>query len=282
MPSPKDGKQKSRQAAQFVQKDQGGQHEADSRGHQILREAIQVCQSPLDDDRKELGESTEISSQRDRQITLLSDWATEKGLWISQKLPAELKDAGTREHLLFDLEEEPDRIFKITKCPGFGIQPAIRSGAIKRGADIRYWFEDRDATPLEYLQRLLLIDQDLTKHLSRTQYPIINRLEGFVRSRGNLQIVTSQPIFVGEPATVLEIKAWFESQGFQYVKAWTWFRANDGLVVFDALGDNVMKCDGIMVPFDTIPLIATGNMADALHAAMSRLADQVAKRTARK
>lgn len=136
---------------------------------------------------------------------------------------------------------------------------------------MRYWFEDRPATPLEYFQRLLLSNTHLMHELERADYPVLNRLEGFVHVRGQLQAVTSQPVFIGVPATPPQIAAWFRDRGFQYLRAWTWFRPADGLAVFDAYMDNMMDSDGLLVPFDVIPLLAEGALLESLHAAVARL-----------
>ena len=38
--------------------------------------------------------------------------------------------------------------------------------------------------------------------------------------------------------------------------------------------DNVMDCDNELVPFDVIPILATGPLLESLHAAVARLDSQ--------
>lgn len=181
-------------------------------------------------------------------------------------------DTGTREHNLFRHESDPSRIYKITKGSGWGVFPA--SLATTRHKPVRYWFEDRPATPLEYFERTLLSNTHMLHELDRADYPVLNRLEGFVHSHGRLQAVTSQPVFDGSPATPADMALWFIHRGFHFIRSWAWFRPADGLAVFDAYMDNVMDCDNELVPFDVIPILTKGSLLESLHAAVARLASQ--------
>ncbi|WP_395744043.1 hypothetical protein [Prosthecobacter sp.] len=183
-----------------------------------------------------------------------------------------MDDPRTREHYIFFSEADPSRIYKITKGPGWGIFPA--SLASTRHKPVRYWFEDRPATPLEYFERLLISNTHLMHELSREDYPILNRLEGFIHSQGRLQAVTSQPVFDGTPATPAAMAAWFIRHGFHFIRSWAWFRPSDGLAVFDAYMDNVMDCENELVPFDVIAILAQGPLLESLHAAVARLDSQ--------
>ena len=183
-----------------------------------------------------------------------------------------MADTGTREHNLFRHETEPFRIYKITKGVGWGVFPA--SLATTRHKPVRYWFEDRPATPLEYFERTLLSSTHLLHELNRDEYPVLNRREGFVHSHGRLQAVTSQPVFDGTPATPAAMAAWFINRGFRFIRSWAWFRPADGLAVFDAYMDNVMDCENELVPFDVIPILAKGPLLESLHAAVARLDSQ--------
>ena len=183
-----------------------------------------------------------------------------------------MDDSRTREHHIFFHPAEPSRIYKITKGSGWGVFPA--SLATTRHKPVRYWFEDRPATPLEYFERTLLSNTHKMHELNRDEYPVLNRLEGFVYSRGRLQAVTSQPVFEGSPATPSVMADWFIKRGFRFIRSWAWFRPADGLAVFDAYMDNVMDCEDELVPFDVIPILAKGPLLESLHAAVARLDSQ--------
>lgn len=235
----------------------------------LLREAIHVCRRGADHDRAQSWEETDQGAERRAEITTLDEWAGREDLWAARLLPDQIDDSRTREHRIFIRESESDRIYKITKGPGWGIFPA--SLATTRHKPVRYWFEDRPASPLEYFQRLLISNTHLMQELDRDEYPALNRLEGFVHVKGQLQAITSQPVFAGVPADPSQMAAWFQKRGFHYIRSWTWFRPADGLAVFDAYMDNVMACDDQLVPFDVIPLLAEGEVLESLHAAVARL-----------
>ncbi|MBE7496792.1 MAG: hypothetical protein HS117_17760 [Verrucomicrobiaceae bacterium] len=235
----------------------------------LLEEAIAVCRGAVGHGGAESGPKAELDSQRCRETEALTAWADTKDLWVEDLVPSPLADSKTREHHIFRVAEDPSRIYKITKGPGWGIFPA--SLATTRHKPVRYWFEDRPASPREYFERLLLSNTHLMHDLDREAYPELNRLEGFVISHGRLEAVTSQPVFIGTPAPPDQMAAWFIERGFIFIRSWTWFRPADGLAVFDAWIDNIMVCEHGLVPFDVIPLLAQGSLLDSLHAAVARL-----------
>ena len=235
----------------------------------LIEEAIAVCRRASKHDREESGAEADFSAKRDFEITALQAWAEANDLWVPHLVPDQIDDSQTREHLIIPQSHDPTRIYKSTKGPGWGIFPA--SLATTRHKPVRYWFEDRPGTPSEYLKRLLLSNTCLMHDLDREMYPELNRLEGFVISHGCLQAVTSQPIFIGTPASPSEMAEWFLERGFIFIRSWTWFRPEDCLAVFDAWIDNVMVCDHGLVPFDVIPIIAKGRLLDSLLAALTRL-----------
>ena len=238
----------------------------------LLTEAAEVCRGATGDDRAESGAQADSDSQRRREIAALENWASQKDLFVAHLVPDELDDSRTREHYIFFHPPDPSRIYKITKGSGWGIFPAML--ATTRHKPVRYWFEDRPATPLEYFERTLLSNTHLMHELNRDDYPVLNRLEGFVYTHGQLQAVTSQPVFEGTPATPSVMAAWFIQRGFHFIRSWAWFRPGDGLAVFDAYMDNVMDCDDELVPFDVIPILAKGPLLESLHAAVARLDSQ--------
>ena len=223
-------------------------------------------------DRAESGTKNSLGSEQHRQVVALARWADAKRLWVPRLVPTPIADTGTREHNVFRYEPEPYRIYKITKGSGWGVFPA--SLATTWHKPVRYWFEDRPATPLEYFERTLLSNTHMMHELNRDDYPVLNRLEGFVYSHGRLQAITSQPVFEGSPATPSLMATWFINRGFRFIRSWAWFRPADGLAVFDAYMDNVMDCDNELVPFDVIPILAKGPLLESLHAAVARLDSQ--------
>jgi len=228
--------------------------------------AIAVCEEAVGHGGAKSGQEAEDCPEPTLEVAALASWASESDLWVPDLVPDELKDAGTREHLLFHRDEEPDRIFKITKGPGFGVFPAALTKALG-SRSVRYWFADRAASPWEYLRRLWLSNLEMMSHLDCDDFPVLTRLEGFVMRDDNLQIVISQPIFEGVPATETDIAGWFTMHGFDFVRAYTWFRQADGLAVFDTWHDNVMVCKGQIVPFDVIPIHTKGVLLESMKAA---------------
>lgn len=101
-----------------------------------------------------------------------------------------------------------------------------------------------EATPIEYLERLL-IQNDLV--------PGLNRLEGVIDQGDDLAIVTSQPRFDILPVTQAEIDAWFAAQGFEKVTHSGYYRAEDNLGVFDAHTKNLVRFEDTLIAFDVIP-----------------------------
>lgn len=235
----------------------------------VLAEAIKVCRGVAGGDRAQSGTQTEPDSQQSREIAAVQSWAAKKNFQADHLVPEELDNSHTREHHLFFHSAEPTRIYKITKGPGWGIFPA--SLASTRHKEVRYWFEDRPASLLEYFERLLMSNTHLMQELNREEYAVLNRLEGFVYNHGQFQVVTSQPFFDGDPATPPIMAKWFSERGFHYIRSWTWFRPSDGLAVFDAYMDNVMECENKLIPFDVLPILAKGPLLESLHAAVARL-----------
>lgn len=153
---------------------------------------------------------------------------------------------------------------KITKGAGFGRHPFCEDLVSGMISD---WFQARPGSPLQYLERLELVNSRL--------FPGMNRLEGFSEIDGRFVIVTSQPFFAGRDSTHREIAEWFSSRGFEPVCEGTWFRPDDGMAVFDAGRTNLVFSEGRPVPIDVIPMLAEGRF-------LSRLEEAVALKTKRR
>ncbi|MEX2579938.1 MAG: hypothetical protein WD342_12845 [Verrucomicrobiales bacterium] len=149
---------------------------------------------------------------------------------------------GGQEH---DLYDEGDRVIKVTRHGIFGFSPGIELALVDSSDDARR-FHLWEATPLQYLERLALMNQ-LT--------PGLNEFEGVIHqsSLGEVAIVTSQPRFEINPVSEREIDDWFARQGFQRVTSSGYYRRDDNLAVFDAHDRNLIRSSHTLIPFDVIP-----------------------------
>ncbi len=153
------------------------------------------------------------------------------------------------EHDLFPVEEGMvKRIGKITKGSGYGRHPFCEENLIS--GMVSDWFQARPGSPLQYLERLNLVNCRL--------YAGMNRLEGFSEVDGRFVIATSQPFFAGRDSTHREIGDYFSEQGFVGICDGTWFRVEDRLAVFDAGRTNLIFSEGKPIPIDVIPMVAEG------------------------
>lgn len=195
------------------------------------------------------------------QIEALGKWARQAGLvFEAEPFPNRLK--GGREHWLVDPLETSDRIVKVTIGPEFGFYPACLPKS--RYRDVCHWFTTVEGTPLQYLRRLLLLNELFPR--------CHTRLAGFIVTKDRLHAVTAQLIAQGRPASLAEISTWMLKNGFRFISAWTWFRPDDGVALFDVLEKNVMHCvDGEIVPFDVIPIRCEGESLEMMHAALQRM-----------
>jgi hypothetical protein len=195
-----------------------------------------------------------------RQKENLRQWAGSLGLLLAPaQLPAKVVRGGM-EHDLFH-DEAGDRYFKVTRHGVFGLSPGIELALVSSSQDPRR-FHLWEATPLEYLDRLALLNELV---------PDLNHLEGtIVQPDGDMAIVTSQPRFDLVPVAQPEIDAWFAALGFEPVTAAAFYRAADNLGVFDAHDKNVVRAGDTLIPFDVIPCHPAGGflrfIADALAA----------------
>ncbi|MDB6139571.1 MAG: hypothetical protein JWO94_2643 [Verrucomicrobiaceae bacterium] len=199
-----------------------------------------------------------------RQVDQLKLWAANSGALLDASALSH-QNRGGREHSLVDPLSPSNRLLKVTIGPEFGFYPCCFPRAAYR--DVCHWFSTIEATPLQYLRRLLLLNELFPR--------CHTRLVGFVSRGGQLHAVTSQLIAQGRPANdgVGEMRHWLLSQGFIFISAWTWFRPGDGVALFDVLEKNVMQCDdGETVPFDVIPIRCEGGFLDLMNAAVKRMA----------
>lgn len=171
---------------------------------------------------------------------------------------------GGREHLLIRTPRYLERLLKVTIGPEFGFYPCCHPRWAYR--DVCHWFSTMEGQPNQYFRRLRLLNE---------LFPRCNtRLVGFVSREKQLHPVTSQLIAQGRPANdaIGEMRSWLQSQGFVFISAWTWFRPDDHVALFDVMEKNVMRCDdGEIVPFDVIPIRCEGQFLEMMLAAMQRM-----------
>lgn len=194
-----------------------------------------------------------------RQKKSLREWARSLGLLLRHfDLPSKVIRGG-QEHDIYH-HEGTDRYFKVTRDGIFGLAPGMDLALVSSDMEARR-FQLWEATPIEYLERLLLQNELV---------PGLNRLEGVIDQGDDLAIVTSQPRFDIVPVTLAEIDAWFAAQGFQKVTPCGYYRAEDNLGVFDAHAKNLIRFEDTLIPFDVIPCRPAGGflqfIADTLAA----------------
>ena len=171
----------------------------------------------------------------------ITQWARRVGLLLEDLDFLKNFRKGGQEH---DIFLRGDRMFKLTKHRVFGLTAGIDLALVASGQEARR-FHLWEATPLQYIQRLLL---------QNYLVPRLNRLEGVVKASANdLAIITSQPYFEHVPVNQAEIDQWFDSLGFIKVTSSGYYRKEDNLGIFDAHDKNLFRDGDILIPFDVIP-----------------------------
>jgi hypothetical protein len=185
------------------------------------------------------------------QANNLVKWAQERGVFLTdsffdglEKYEDSTKHV-TTEHIVY-LGSTRKRVIKCTKPPGkFGWGHGINAKHCR-------------ATPLFYLQRLELMEQE---------FPTELRLEGIALGRseyepgGDLKpyIVTSQALIeIADEKhpnpTEEEIEQFMMTLGFRLIKdsCWNWFRESDGVIVTDTKVLNFRMSEKGIVPIDLV------------------------------
>jgi len=205
------------------------------------------------------------SAARDREILRrrqerdLVAWARDLSCLIPPVRYLALVERGGEEHRLW-LSEDGQRYFKTTFPGKFGFTVVLNP------AD----FPDlAEATPLEYLERLLL---------QNSVFGDVVILEGVAQEAGGTVIVTSQPHITGNEASRDDIINFMFRQWFKPMRdlhlgrpgALAFYRDLDEVAAFDAHPGNFVKdTQGLVLPIDLILLRAP----EALQAALARFLD---------
>ena len=190
-----------------------------------------------------------IQQDIQREADLLVAWARERGILLNGSHTDGLTriERDTTEHVVY-LRRSDLRVIKCTKPGRFGYAHG------PKGKRARF----SEATPLFYLQRLELMNQE---------FPTDLRLEGIALDKPNFgdketlrpYIVTSQRFI--EPAdqkyphpSQHEIDALMAKLGFKPLPSscYNWFRESDGIIVLDTKQLNFINSPEGIVPIDLI------------------------------
>jgi hypothetical protein len=190
-----------------------------------------------------------IQSEIRRQADHLLEWAREKNLLLTDSCTDGLEKftTNTQEHVVY-LRRSDLRVIKCTKPGKFGRG---------HGAEGKYGAHP-DATPLSYLQRLELLNQE---------FPTDLRLEGIGLGKPDFgdkeelrpYIVTSQRYIEphdkeNQNPTEEQIAARMTKLGFKLLpdSVYNWVRESDGIIVTDTRMPNFILSEEGIFPIDLI------------------------------
>ncbi len=195
--------------------------------------------------------SNGIQREINRQAACLVEWARERGVLLTDSCTDGLEkielEPDTLEHVVY-LRHSDRRVVKCTKPGKFGLG---------HGAGGQYG-RHCDATPLFYLQRLELMNQE---------FPTDLRLEGIafekpdIAKEGDLRpyIVTSQRLIEAvdkncQNPSEEEIASMMTKLGFKLLpnSCYNWIREYDGVVVTDTKIRNFIVSEEGILPIDLI------------------------------
>ncbi len=202
-----------------------------------------------------------LREARAREISALEAWAAARGLTRDWLDLASRFHAGGAEHDVYQ-DAACQRWFKVTRQGGLTVDEDWVLGKLsQRWLAVPFV---REATPLEYLERLLLFNEVFGDDL---------RLEGVTRkSDGEFAIVTSQPDVHGRPAENEETRRFMESLGFAAVPdvcagrvdSVSFHRGADSVAVFDTHGENFLVFEDLVFPIDALIIRTSAALADFL------------------
>lgn len=111
----------------------------------------------------------------------------------------------------------------------------------------------RDATPLEYLSRVVLFNRTFGDDI---------QIEGVICEPGDVAIVTSQPVIRGKAATPAEVKTAMEEMGFvlsdcpplgrKETASLSFYHPDERIAVFDTHAANFLMSEGVVAPIDAL------------------------------
>lgn len=210
-------------------------------------------QSALHDIRRSLGADGAHEAERRRTLweryqrerDAVLEWARNRGCLLDGSGYLNRVTGGGAEHAVF-FDRDSQTYFKITRKFGLTVGTNFHIGKrTQRYLGVPFV---RQATPLEYLERMALFNDVFADDI---------RVVG-VLAEPEPAIVTTQPVIRGRDATVEEITTFMAGLGFAEVRgvvagrrdSVSYFRASDGVAAFDAHGENVIFGGGGVAPID--------------------------------
>lgn len=210
-------------------------------------------ETALHDFRRSLGADGEDSPERRRPLRgryllerdTLPGWARSSGCILAGADYLNRVTGGGAEHAVF-FDPELQAYVKITR--GFGLTAGTDFRIGKRTQKYLAVPFVRQATPLEYLERLVLFNELFGDDI---------RVAGVIGG-SEPAIVTTQPVIRGRDASSAEIVSFMAGLGFAPLDnvvvgrrdSASFFRAADGVAVFDAHGENVLAGETGIAPID--------------------------------
>ena len=200
----------------------------------------------------------------ERERDAILGWARTRDLLLDGREHLSRVEGGGAEHAVY-LDREQGVVVKITR--GFGMTVGTNFHIGKRSQRYLGLPFVRQATPLEYLERLVIFNEVFGDDI---------RLVGVIAGP-EPAIVTTQPVIRGRDATAAEITAFMSALGFAEVPgviagrrdSVSYFRASDGVAAFDAHGENVIASATGLAPIDLFVVHAD----EDLHAFLSMPAE---------
>lgn len=221
-------------------------------------------ESALHDIRRSLGaDGAEPPERRrslreryERERDALLEWARSSRCLLDARKYLNRVQGGGAEHAVF-FDRDSQAYFKITR--GFGLTVGTNFHIGKRTQRYLGVPFVRQATPLEYLERLALFNGLFGDEI---------RVAG-VLAEPESAIVTTQPVIRGRDATPGEISAFMGTLGFAAVPgvvagrrdSASFFRAADSAAAFDAHGENVITGAAGVAPIDLFVVRADEDLA---------------------
>ncbi len=169
---------------------------------------------------------------------------------------------GGEEHLVWH-DEAHDRYLKLTKPNCFGLTVAAEWFLDEERDEAELKPAMRGATPLEYLERLLL---------QNAVFGDTIELLGIVDKRQALHVVTAQPTIIGSAVSTEAIIAFMRGLGFRQLPdihvgrlgAVSFLRDCDGIAAFDCHPANFLGTGGDVFPIDVLLVRADEELLAAL------------------
>lgn len=159
-----------------------------------------------------------------------------------------------QEHEIFYHPDQSDRTFKVTLNGCYGCE--LRFCPADPELEERYFHPEVSIDPRTYLARWMILNSLLG---FRT------RLEGFlapIPPRRELRICVSQPLLPPGRPTESQIAGYMERYGFGKIGRDSFFNYQSRLVLGDLSPRNARLVDGVLHPFDAIPIQVSEKVTD--------------------